>query len=87
MSNSAHPTFGNGKICYLEIPAVDVPRSATFYEIVFGWTVRTRDDGSVAFDDGVGEVSGTWVTHRKAEKIPVFSSTSWWMTLWERAKL
>ncbi|HUB28008.1 MAG TPA: VOC family protein [Tepidisphaeraceae bacterium] len=56
-----HPTFGNGKICYIVIPAADASRSAAFYETVFGWAIRRRDDGSMAFDDGVGEVSGTWV--------------------------
>src|SRR5262249_20824492 len=29
------PTLGNGKICYIEIPARDVRRSAEFYEKVF----------------------------------------------------
>ena len=58
------PTRGNGKICYLEIPTVDVRGSAAFYENVFGWQIRTRSDGSVAFDDGVGEVSGSWVQGR-----------------------
>lgn len=58
------PTLGNGKICYLEIPAVDVATSASFYEQVFGWTIRARGDGATAFDDAVGEVSGTWVTSR-----------------------
>jgi predicted enzyme related to lactoylglutathione lyase len=55
------PTFGNGKICYIVIPAADITVSSDFYAKVFGWSVRRRDDGSVAFDDGVGEVSGTWV--------------------------
>lgn len=58
------PTFGNGKICYIELPAHDVQASAEFYREVFGWKVRTREDGSVAFDDGVGEVSGTWTQYR-----------------------
>ena len=58
------PTSGNGKICYVEIPSIDVTRSATFYEAVFGWGIRKRGDGSTAFDDGVGEVSGTWVIGR-----------------------
>jgi len=58
------PTFANGKICYLEIPAIDAPRSIAFYQGVFGWHVRRRGDGSTAFDDGVGEVSGTWITGR-----------------------
>ena len=58
------PTMSNGKICYLEIPAIDVARSSRFYTTVFGWSLRTRGNGSIAFDDGVGEVSGTWVTGR-----------------------
>jgi predicted enzyme related to lactoylglutathione lyase len=56
-----HPTFGNGKICYIVFPATDIDRSADFYEKIFGWQVRRRGDGSVGFDDGVGQVSGTWV--------------------------
>jgi len=59
------PTLGNGKICYLQIPATDIARSVSFYEKVFEWRIRKRGDGSIAFDDGVGQVSGTWVTGRK----------------------
>ena len=55
----------NGKVCYLEIPAKDVFASATFYEGVFGWRIRKSDDGSVSFDDGVGQVSGMWVADKK----------------------
>jgi hypothetical protein len=58
------PTRANGKICYLEIPALDVQRSADFYAKVFGWRLRRRGDGHLAFDDGTGEVSGTWVVGR-----------------------
>src|SRR5271154_6284124 len=58
------PTFGNGKVCYLEIPATDIARSAEFYECVFGWQIRTNKEGRTSFDDGVGEVSGTWVLGR-----------------------
>ena len=58
------PTIGNGKICYVELPATEVARSAEFYRAVFGWNVRARGNGAMAFDDGVGEVSGTWVTGR-----------------------
>jgi predicted enzyme related to lactoylglutathione lyase len=54
------PTFGNGKICYIQIPATDIARSSEFYQRVFGWNIRKRGDGSVSFDDGVGEVSGAW---------------------------
>jgi predicted enzyme related to lactoylglutathione lyase len=31
---------------------------------VFGWHLRRRGDGSTAFDDTTGEVSGTWVVGR-----------------------
>ena len=65
-----HPTYGNGKICYVEIPANDINQSAAFYKAVFGWQIRTRGDGNVAFDDAVGEVSGTWVVGRKAAPEP-----------------
>ena len=58
------PTFANGKICYIEIPASDIARSAAFYKQIFGWHIRQRGDGHTAFDDGVGQVSGTWVSGR-----------------------
>ncbi|HWF52018.1 MAG TPA: VOC family protein [Solirubrobacteraceae bacterium] len=64
MSASVSPTLATGKICYIEIPATDIDRSAAFYREAFGWRTRTRGDGSVAFDDTVGEVSGTWVLDR-----------------------
>ena len=54
----------NGKICYIEMPSQDIERSAAFYEKVFGWKIRRRGNGSVAFDDTV-EVSGSFVTGRK----------------------
>ena len=64
------PTYANGKICYVEIPATDVTGSADFYKRLFGWNVRTRGDGSVAFDDTVGEVSGSWVVGRRPATEP-----------------
>ena len=64
------PTLGNGKICYVELPALDLQHSATFYERVFGWKTRRRGDGALAFDDGVGQVSGTWVRGRPASGAP-----------------
>jgi uncharacterized protein len=57
------PTSRNGKICYLEIPAIDIAQSVAFYEAVFGWDIQQRGDGRLSFHDGV-EVSGTWVTGR-----------------------
>src|SRR5260370_42686415 len=64
------PASANGKICYIEIPAVDIARSADFYTRVFGWKVRQRGDGSTAFDDGVGQVSGTWSVGRAPASQP-----------------
>ena len=64
------PTTGNGKICYIDFPAADVARSAQFYERVFGWKIRKRGDGATAFDDGVGEVSGTWSVGRPPAATP-----------------
>ena len=64
------PTFNNGKICYIEFPSTDIARSAEFYQRVFGWKVRKRGDGSTAFDDGVGEVSGTWKLGRPPSPTP-----------------
>lgn len=64
------PTLANGKICYLEIPAAEVGRSSAFYEAVFGWQTRRRGDSQLAFDDSVGEVSGSWVTGRPPSSNP-----------------
>lgn len=58
------PALVHGKLCYIELPAVDVEQSATFYRDVFGWNIRTRGDGATSFDDTVGQVSGTWTTER-----------------------
>lgn len=54
----------HGKICYLILPSADPRRSASFYATVFNWSIRDHDDGSVAFDDPAGGVSGMWTTDR-----------------------
>jgi predicted enzyme related to lactoylglutathione lyase len=59
------PTSNHGKICYLQIPATDVDTSARFYAEIFGWGLRRHGDGTQAFDDTAGGVSGMWVTDRK----------------------
>jgi uncharacterized protein len=64
------PTYGNGKICYLELPATDVARSAEFYKNVFGWNIRKRGDGATSFNDTVGEVSGAFVLGRPPASAP-----------------
>lgn len=60
----------NGKICYVEIPAKEVARSAEFYRKCFGWNVRTRGDGHTSFEDCTGEVSGSWALGRAPSKEP-----------------
>ena len=60
----------HGKICYLELPAVDVTASAAFYAAVFRWTLRRRGDGSQAFDDTTGAVSGAFVLGRSSWATP-----------------
>jgi len=60
----------NCKICYIEMPATDIARSADFYQRVFGWSIRKRGDGSTAFDDTVGGVSGTWILGRPPASTP-----------------
>jgi predicted enzyme related to lactoylglutathione lyase len=64
------PASGHGKICYLEMPAADVRRSADFYTQVFGWRIRQRGDGATAFDDTTGAVSGTWIAGRPPSSQP-----------------
>ena len=70
MSETKQPTMGEGKICYIEIPAQDIDASVAFYKKVFGWKIRTRGDGHIAFDDGVGQVSGAWVRGRPPSSAP-----------------
>ena len=62
----------NGKVCYIEMPTVDIKRSADFYSSVFGWNVRTRGDGSTSFDDTTCAVSGSWVLGRPPAAQPGF---------------
>ncbi len=64
------PNYRTGKICYIEIPAIDISQSAQFYQRAFGWQIRQRNDGSTAFDDTIGEVSGTWVPGRPPSTVP-----------------
>ena len=59
--------MAHGKICYLEIPAKTGEASADFYGRIFGWKIRRRGDGEIAFDDPNG-VSGTWV--KESDRTP-----------------
>ena len=61
-----------GHVSYLEIPTVDVERSAAFYEAVFGWSVERREDGRASFDDRSGTLIGRWVAGRAPSCDPGF---------------
>jgi uncharacterized protein len=65
MEDQNNTKVPNGKVCYLEIPSDNIDDSARFYKNVFRWNIRTRGDGSVAFDDVPNGVSGTWKLNRK----------------------
>jgi predicted enzyme related to lactoylglutathione lyase len=60
----------HGGLSYLHLPAVDVHQSAAFYEKVFGWNIRRRDNDYLGFDDGTGHVSGAWVTDLAISREP-----------------
>ncbi len=57
------------RFCYLEIPAVNLSQSVTFYEKVFGWNIRKRDTLRPSFDDATGYISGAWVTGRDISRV------------------
>jgi predicted enzyme related to lactoylglutathione lyase len=67
----------HGKICYIEIPALNVGRSSEFYAAVFGWQLRKRGDGAIAFDDSTGGVSGTWIVGRAPSGTPGLLTYIW----------
>ena len=67
MSDQTNSKVPNGKICYLQIPAINITESARFYSRVFGWNIRTRSDGTTAFDDVPNGVSGTWLLNREPQ--------------------
>jgi uncharacterized protein len=62
--------YADGKICYMEIPAINVAESAAFYETAFGWSLNRRDDGSITFSDTVSQVNGMWAPGRPASVTP-----------------
>lgn len=66
----SEPHYRHGQICYLIMPSRDPLQSARFYTAVFDWTTRSHDDGTLAFDDAAGHVSGMWVTDRDAVENP-----------------
>jgi predicted enzyme related to lactoylglutathione lyase len=51
--------ISHGQVCYLQIPALDVTKSAHFFAKVFGWQVQPPDAGFEA-----PGLIGQWVTDR-----------------------
>ena len=51
--------LAHGQLCYLQIPALDIARSAAFYGAVFHWQVSPPDAGFEA-----PGLIGQWVTDR-----------------------
>ena len=65
-SSRVEVALPHGKICYLEIREC-CPGVCGVHSGIFGWKVRTRGDGELAFDD-TGGVSGTWV--KESDRTP-----------------
>ncbi|HVF12662.1 MAG TPA: VOC family protein [Actinomycetota bacterium] len=55
----------DGKLSYIQVPAVDARDSARFYAEVFGWSTRAGSADHVSFEDASGELIGAWVTGRQ----------------------
>lgn len=53
------PSSTKGQVGYLQIPAVNVEQSASFYERIFGWQVEQPNPSFEA-----PNVIGQWVTDR-----------------------
>jgi predicted enzyme related to lactoylglutathione lyase len=72
--------MAKGTLNYLQVPAIDLDESASFYEEVFGWQInrspsvaRTSDEpqtGYVGFVDSSGQVGGEFVLGREPSREP-----------------
>ena len=60
----------HGGLSYLEIPAIDLRRSAAFYEKVLGWNLEWRSSDDPRFGDRTGHLIGRWVTGRAISREP-----------------
>ncbi len=59
MTTRQHP-FEHGRLGYVQIPALDVIASASFYKDIFGWQIRGGSDAHLSFTDPAGNVIGIW---------------------------
>lgn len=60
----------HGHVSYLEIPVLEMEKSAKFYENIFGWDVQRRSATNVAFDDLSGDLIGRFVAGRTPSTDP-----------------
>jgi predicted enzyme related to lactoylglutathione lyase len=68
--------FGNGRLTYIQIPALDALASAAFYRDVFGWQNHGGDAQHTGFADATGDMIGAFVTEwepREPGVIPYIS--------------
>ena len=70
LGNSQHPTLGNGKSATSRFQRLTSINPPLFTERFSAGRLERVGDGSIAFNDGVGEVSGTWMLGRKAMTEP-----------------
>jgi predicted enzyme related to lactoylglutathione lyase len=59
-----------GGLTYLEIPAMDVRQSSTFYANVLGWKSRGEDADPSRFSDPAGQLIGRFILDRHAARQP-----------------
>jgi predicted enzyme related to lactoylglutathione lyase len=59
-----------GGLSYIEIPATDIRRSATFYEGVLGWELEWRGADDPRFKDRTGHLIGRWMTGHTTAREP-----------------
>jgi uncharacterized protein len=70
LAMSTNPLARQGGVSYLEIPALEIERSAAFYEQVVGWKIERRQGGEARFADEAGLLIGRWVRGRAVAREP-----------------
>jgi predicted enzyme related to lactoylglutathione lyase len=60
----------NGKLSYIQIPAMDISASAAFYRDVFGWSITGGNPDHRSFADATGDLIGAFVTGREISREP-----------------
>jgi predicted enzyme related to lactoylglutathione lyase len=73
MKSDGNPLARHGGLSYLEIPAADPRRSATFYEQVLGWRIDRRSDDDLRFMDAKGLLLGRFAIDRAPSREPGWS--------------